>query len=155
MKTTKKFLKGFKLTGISLSGKTSNENGQSGIDCGNLWQEFEKGDYQNKIPNKLSDDIFAVYYDYEGDHTQPFSYFIGCKTSPEIKVPEGFESLVIEDGNYEIITAEGKMPDCISNAWKRIWQSDIPRSYRKDFEVYDEKSRDWNNAEVNIYVSLR
>ena len=155
MNSTKEFVQGFKLIGISLPGKTSNENGQSGIDCGNLWQKFEKDDYQNRIPNKLSNEIFAVYYDYEGDHTQPFSYFIGCKTADESEVPDGFESLLIEDGNYEVITAEGKMPDCISNAWREIWQSDIPRGYRQDFEVYDERSRDWNNAEVNIYVSLR
>jgi len=154
MNSRKEFVKGFKLTGIALPTKTSNQNGQSGNDCGNLWQEFEKGNYQNKIPNKLSDEIFAVYYDYDGDHTQPFSYFIGCKTEDETEVPEGFQSLVIEDGNYEVLTANGKMPDCVSNAWRETWESDIHRAYRKDFEAYDEKSRDWKNAEVKIYISV-
>src|SRR5690349_14738453 len=31
----------FLLMGLKLNNKTTNENGQSGIDCGNLWQKFE------------------------------------------------------------------------------------------------------------------
>ena len=65
------------LIGLSLKTKTTNANGQSNIDCGNLWQEFEKENYADKIPGKLSDEILAVYHQYEGDYTKPFSYFIG------------------------------------------------------------------------------
>jgi predicted transcriptional regulator YdeE len=68
----------FKLIGLQLDKKTSNEGGQSGIDCGNLWQKFEKENFAELIPNKLGDEIYAVYFDYEGDDTKPFSYFIGC-----------------------------------------------------------------------------
>ena len=68
-------LEEFKLIGISLGKKTTNENGQAGIDCGNMWQKFEKGDYSNKIPGKTGDEVFAVYHDYEGDHTKPYSYY--------------------------------------------------------------------------------
>jgi len=49
--------------------------------------------------------------------------------------------------------ASGKMPDCVANTWKEIWNSGIPRAYQTDFEVYDERSRDWNNAVVDVYVS--
>jgi predicted transcriptional regulator YdeE len=45
------------------------------------------------------------------------------------------------------------MPDCVANAWKEIWQSKLSRAYEKDFEIYDEKSQDWNNAEVSIFIS--
>jgi len=69
----------FKLIGLKLNNKTTNESGRSGIDCGNLWQKFETENFVEKIPGRLSDEIYAVYYDYEGDHTKPFSYFIGCK----------------------------------------------------------------------------
>ena len=72
-------IKEFRLLGLALKIMTANENGRSAIDCGNLCQKFEKEHYANKITGKLSDEIFAVYYNYEGDHTRPFSYFIGCK----------------------------------------------------------------------------
>jgi len=63
------------------------------------------------------------------------------------------DRLVIPEQNYEKVTARGKMPDCISMSWESIWDSEIIRSYKYDFEVYDERSKDWNNAEVDIFVS--
>ena len=67
-------------------------NGQSSIDCGNLWQEFVKGKYAEIIPNKLTDEILAVYHQYEGDHTKPFSYFIGCKVNADTEAPPRFRN---------------------------------------------------------------
>jgi len=153
MNINKMELEEIKLIGLSLPAKTTNEMGQSGIDCGNLWQKFEKENYAGKIPNKLSDEILAVYHHYEGDHTRPFSYFIGCKVEAETEIPEGLDGLLIPKGLYQKIIAAGKMPDCVINTWKEIWNSDIPRAYKADFEVYDERSKDWNNAIVDIFVS--
>jgi predicted transcriptional regulator YdeE len=145
---------GFKLIGLALPGKTTNEGGQSSIDCGNLWQKFEKGKYYEKIPGKLNDDVLAVYHQYEGDHTKPFSYFIGCKVNDETTIPDGMVSLMIPGGTYNKIIAIGKMPDCIINTWKDIWESDIERAYGVDFEVYGKESKDWSNAKVEIFISI-
>lgn len=142
------------LIGIALPSRTTNENGQSMKDCGGLWTRFEKEQIASKIPNKLSDEIIAVYHGYEGDHTQPFSYFIGCKVGGETGVPEGLDSLTIPAWNFQKITAKGEMPACIANAWKEIWKSDIPRAFKADFEVYDERSHNWSDAEVDIYLSV-
>jgi predicted transcriptional regulator YdeE len=147
-------LEEIKLIGLSLGTKTSNEMGKSSVDCGNLWKKFEIENYADKIPNKLSDEILAVYHQYEGDHTQPFSYFIGCKVGAETRIPEGLESLTISKGLYQKIVSTGKMPDCIINTWKEIWNSNIPRAYQTDFEVYDERSKDWNKAEIEVFVSI-
>ena len=46
------------------------------------------------------------------------------------------------------------MPGCVIDAWKGVWISNIPRSYKMDFEIYDERSQDWSNAEVEIYLSI-
>ena len=144
-----------KLVGLALKAKTTNINGQSNIDCGSLWQEFEKGKYTEIIPNKLNDEILAVYHQYEGDHTKPFSYFIGCRVKADAEAPPGLETLTIAPGTYQKIDAKGKMPDCVIDTWKDIWVSDIPRSYKMDFEVYDERSKDWSNAEVVVYLSIK
>ncbi len=143
----------FKLIGLKLTHKTTNEGGQSGIDCGNLWQKFELENFAERITNKLGEDIYAVYFDYEGDHTKPFSYFIGCKVKMDAVILQGMDSLLIPTDNYVKVTAKGKMPDCVANSWKEIWNSTLERTYQFDFEKYDEKSKDWSNAEVEIFVS--
>ncbi len=143
----------FKLIGLKLDKKTTNEGGQSSIDWGNLWQKIEKENLVERIPNKLSDDIYAVYFDYEGDHTQPFSYFIGCKVKTDTEAPQDMDSLFIPEENYSKVIAKGRMPDCITNSWRDIWSSKIDRAYNYDFEIYDERSKDWSNAEVEIFVS--
>lgn len=147
--------KGIHLIGLSLPSKTTNENGKSNRDCGNLWQQFEKEGYAAKIPDKLTDEIFAVYHQYEGDHTRPFAYFIGCKVKSDTAIPQGMDSLIIPGGTYQKFTASGKMPDCIAHTWKEIWESDINRAYHTDFEIYGPKSQDWNHAEVDVFVSVK
>ena len=143
-----------RLMGISLKSKTSNRNGQSTVDCGNLWQAFEQGNYSNRIPGRFNDSVYAVYHLYEGDYMQPFSYFIGCPVKNDAKVISGLEMLTIPAGIYRKFTAKGILPDCISHTWKKIWKSDVHRAYQTDFEVYDQRSRDWNNAEVDIFISI-
>jgi len=144
---------GFKLVGIKLKDKTTNENNQAGIDCGTMWQKFENEKIFDLIPDKLSNEIYAVYYDYEGDETKPYAYFIGCKVTENSATPTGLESLSIPSQNYTKLTAKGVMTGCIIDTWKQIWNSDLNRKFGFDFEVYDERSQDWSNAEVDIFLS--
>ncbi|QNK63643.1 AraC family transcriptional regulator [Pedobacter sp. PAMC26386] len=149
-------LRKIQLIGLSLKGKTTNENDQSSIDCGHLWQEFMSKGIAAQVRGKITDEVLAAYHDYEGDHTQPYSFFIGCKVNPGSEVPEGLESLTIPSGSYEKIVTRGKFPDCIANTWREIWKSDTPsRAYQVDFEVYDERAADWNNSEVDIFLSVK
>jgi predicted transcriptional regulator YdeE len=143
----------FKLVGLKLHHKTTNDGGQSSVDCGNLWQKFETENFAERIPDKLSAAIYAVYFDYEGDYTKPFSYFIGCKVKIDTDTLQGMDNLIIPAGSFTKVIAKGKMPDCVANSWKDIWSSKIDRAYKYDFEIYDERSKDWSNAEVEIFVS--
>ncbi|WP_138432102.1 GyrI-like domain-containing protein [Fodinibius saliphilus] len=143
------------LIGLSLPEKTTNENGQAQKDCGKLWERFQAEGCITKIPNKLDDEIYAVYHDYDGDFTQPYSYFIGCKVSPGTKVPEGLYQLTIPKGEYRKITTSGKMPECIADAWREIWEKEeeLNRGYIADFEVYGKKDQNGEQAEIDIYLS--
>lgn len=38
--------------------------------------------------------------------------------------------------------------------WDKIWEANIKRAYKADFEVYDERSRDWDSAEVDIFINI-
>ena len=147
-------IKKFRLIGLALDRKTSNENGKSAIDCGNLWQRFITEGFPDRIPGKQSDEVYAVYYQYEGDYTKPFSFFLGCKVNDSTEVPDGLDSLIIPDAKYQIFNSRGVIPECITDTWKEVWNSDILRTYKADFEVYGEKSKAWNDAEVEIYISI-
>src|SRR5690606_31489500 len=102
---------------------------------------------------KISGEIYAVYFDYEKDFSGSFFYFIGCKVEQDSAIPEGLDELNVPDQNYTRITSKGVMTGCITDAWQEIWKSDLQRNYGFDFELYDERSRDWNNAEVDIFIS--
>lgn len=148
-------MESFKLIGLKLQGKTKNENGQSGQDCGKLWQRFEIEKVAEKIPNKVSDAVYAVYYDYESDENGRFSYFVGCKVGENTEKPGDLDEVIIPEQNYYKETAKGQMTDCISDAWTRIWNSNLNRKFGFDFEVYDERSLNWNNAEIDIFLSIK
>ena len=144
----------FKLIGLKLDGKTKNENGQAGTDCGELWQKFEVNQISKRIPSKRSDAVYAVYYDYESDGNGAFSYFIGCRVADHTEVPPNLDELMIPEQTYHKEIAKGQMTGCITKVWEKIWNSNLNRKFGFDFEVYDERSYDWENAEVDIYVSV-
>jgi predicted transcriptional regulator YdeE len=142
------------LMGIILEEKTTNKNEQAMADCGGLWEKFNKEEIAQSIPEKRDDTIFAVYYDYEGDHTAPYAYFIGCPVNKVTEPPIGLTKLHIPQQEYKIVTAKGQMPECIAEAWNQIWVSGMKRKYGFDFEVYDERCQNWEDAEVDIYISM-
>src|SRR4051812_40881586 len=122
-------LNGFTLIGLALPKETTNENGQSNIDCGSLWQKFEKGGYIEKIPHKISNDIIAVYHNYRGnDRNKTFSYFIGVKVKPGTIIPADMDSLILPRNKYQTFMAKGVMPNCISELWKAVWYANIERA---------------------------
>lgn len=151
MKTT---IEKFYVIGISV--RTTNEGGQAAKDIPQLWERFMSEDIESKIPAKISRDVYGIYTEYEGDYTQPYTTVLGCKVESLDNIPEGFIGLTIETANYEKYTAKGKMSDdIVYNKWTEIWQSDLDRTYLSDFEIYGERSVDMDNAEVDIFISVK
>jgi predicted transcriptional regulator YdeE len=140
----------FKLFGKKLNKKTTNENGQSSLDCGAHWQQFEENRIAERIP--YSETLFAVYFDYQENGY--FSYFIGCKVALDAPMPQDLDELIVPQQSYYKEVAKGQMTACMKEAWNRINQNRLDRAYGYDFEVYDHRSQDWSNAEVDIYVSI-
>ncbi len=142
------------LIGLRWPQKTRNRDGQSSRDCGQLWQEFEKQrkEYGDRIPESAP--VYAVYFDYGDEDRDEFAYFVGVESEPGTPLPPGWERLDIPAQSYHLEWARGKMTGCISDAWARIQGSGIERGYHYDMEIYDHRARDWENAEVEIRVSL-
>jgi predicted transcriptional regulator YdeE len=151
MKTTT--IEQFYIIGITI--RTTNENGQSGTDIPFLWHTFMSENIAAQIPNKVDDAVYSVYTDYELDHTRPYTTLLGCRVSSLDQIPEGLTGKSIEGGKYAAITAKGNLNDnIVFNEWQKIWSSDIPRSYKTDFEAYGTKAQNPANAEVDIYLSV-
>ncbi len=146
---------GMRIIGLELDVKTINLDGQSAIDITKLWGQFEKQQIYSKIPNKVNNEIVAVYFDYEGDYTEPFSYMIGCEVTDGTEAPEGMKKITIPKSKYRKFLAKGKMPDCIGEVWHQIWGTELDRPYTYDFEVYGEKSQDLENAEVEVFIAVK
>jgi predicted transcriptional regulator YdeE len=143
----------FKIIGISV--KTTNKNGQSITDMGQLWNKFYSENILSKIPDRLSDDIYSIYTDYKSNYTEDYRAIISCKVKSLDHVPNGFIGRQIQGGKYLKYISEGKMPDAVINTWKEIWNNDkeLKRKYTADFEVYREQDLNREIPKVDIYVA--
>ncbi len=135
--------------------RTTNQNGQSQVDIGELWGKFYAQNLLTTIPNRVSDDVYCIYTDYESDQNAPYTSIIGYEVSTEEEIPSGMMLIEIPASKYRVYTAKGKLPDCVVGTWMHIWGSPIHRKYAADFDVYGVKSKDPLNAEVKTYLSVK
>ncbi|MBX7145987.1 MAG: GyrI-like domain-containing protein [Alphaproteobacteria bacterium] len=142
------------LTIVGISVRTTNQNGQAMKDIGELWNRFIKENIKDKITNKIDDEVYSVYTDYEGDFTKPYTVIIGCKVPHTNNIPNNMQSKIIPNSTYAVFTAKGKIPEAIIDTWQTIWHEAIKRSYTNDFELYDDRSKNMEHAEVDIYIAI-
>lgn len=140
---------------IGIRIKTSNQTAMQ--DIPEIWNKFYTENVKNKIPNKIDEEVFAIYTEYEGDYTKPYTYILGCSVSSLDSIPNGMVGMTIPSARYEIFIAKGKMPDKVVETWQHIWQPEIDakRAYKTDFEIYGDKASDPENAEVEIYIGVK
>lgn len=144
----------FSVIGISV--RTTNENQQAMTDIGQLWQQFITENYLDKIPNKIDTTVYCIYTDYEKDHTRPYTTVLGCRVSTLDTIPEGMVGKTFAGGTYRKTTAKGNIfQGALADAWNAIWNSDLNRSYTADFEVYSEKAKNPEDAEVDIFIAIQ
>ena len=152
MTTITKELEAFHIIGISV--RTTNQEGKSQKDIGELFGNFFQNRLIEKIPNRETDDIYCMYTEYENDFNGLYTTIIGCKVTSLEDIPSGFIGKAIPTTKYLVYTSVGKLPESVGKTWGEIWQSDINRSYVADFDVYGQKSVDPENAEVETYISI-
>lgn len=143
----------FQIIGISV--RTSNEDGKAKKDIGELWAQFMSENIFEKIPNVKDETIYAVYTDYEGDHTKPYTTILGYKVSTLNEIPVGMVGKLIERSTYTKFTAKGDLTaNAVIDQWLKIWNMNIDRTYKADFETYGEKAIDPTNGEADIFISI-
>jgi predicted transcriptional regulator YdeE len=140
---------------IGMAIRTSNENFHKEAPI--LWERFHKAASSAKIANRLNDAILAVYSEYDGDYTLPFTYLIGYEVENLHAIAEGMKGIEVSEASYAVFTASGPFPESMAKAWNRIWNADLKRLYTVDFEIYTSDFNPFNpqhHPEVKIYIAV-
>lgn len=144
-------LPAFDVVGLSavISG---NENATEEINA--LWESFFEKQIGQNVSSRVDDIIYAVYSDYEGDHTKPYRLTIGYKVEGKQQVSDHLHSVYVQEANYALMSAGGEQPKALIDTWVAIWQSDLDRCYKTDFEVYGPRFFEEGVHEVLVAVGV-
>ena len=147
-------IKPFKVIGIAVN--TTNKNGQSAQDIGQLWGKFMSEGIAEKIPNKIDASVFSIYTNYQGDHTKPYDTILGCKVSSLEEIPDGMIGQAFDGGTYGKFVSKGDLTKgVVFGTWAEINQRKLDRVFTADFELYGEKAQNPTDAEVEVYVGVK
>lgn len=126
------------MTIVGLELRTSNEVANQTIPA--HWERFMTQAMLEKIPNRLSNDIYAVYtnYEHEGaDNTGTYSLVIGAVVSNLELIPSNFSAVELPASSYQVVCVPDGRPELVGESWVNIWQQDASaRTFIADFERY-------------------
>ena len=159
---TPKIIKETGFTVVGISSRTTNAKEMSGEGViAQQWDRFVKEGLLSKIPNKVDSNILAVYTDYEGNVNGAYTYVLGARVSSAADVPAGMVAKNIPAARYAVFTSEkGFVGKVVPETWSRIWAAPKSatqgnRAYQTDFEIYDRRAIDPQNAQVDVYVGVK
>lgn len=124
-----------------------------------LWQSFFEGQIAHALLERQNDVMYAVYSEYEGDHTKPYRLTIGYRMKGDWS-PAGddfgaLSPVQIQGGDYAMMGASGEQPKALIETWQAVWQSDLNRSFKTDFEVYGARFFEENVHEILVVVGVK
>lgn len=150
-----------KLVGITARTSNALEMNPDTAKIGATMQKFFGSGMQAQIPQRKNPGtVFAVYTNYESDEHGQYTYFLGEEVD-DFGNTQGFETLTIFAADYVKFTSTaGKMPNVVIDMWQNIWKMNATdlggsRAYIADFEVYDQRSHDPQNAVLDIYIGIK
>jgi len=156
---TRKEISTFTVIGIEARTDNRREARGDGVIPGQ-WQKFFSEDIPGKIPSKTRPAFYAIYARYSSDYHGEYTYVVGAPVKDGTIPPEGMVAIRVAAGHYAVFTTEkGPLAKVVPAAWQKIYKLEderkLRRTYQTDFEVYDERARDPQNAQVDIFVGVR
>lgn len=135
-----------------LSARTNNGSPDMGAVIGNLWERFYMPGIWDSIEKRCNAKSLGIYTDYSSNETDDYTIMVGAETDSE-KQPNGeLEIRRIPAGKYAKFIVKGHMQKAVAEFWQQLWNMDLPRSFRYDFEEY--QNAEMENAEIHIYIGL-
>jgi predicted transcriptional regulator YdeE len=151
---------GFTVVGIAV--RTSNaEQMTAARPIGKQWERLFKEGVLAAIPNKADEKIVAVYSEYASDKDGEYTYLLGARVRKVESVPAGMTVKNVPAGRYAVFTSErGPVEKVVVEMWRRVWETPKnalggDRTYKADFEVYDQRAQNPADAVVDLYVAVR
>lgn len=141
---------------IGVELRTTNDNCRAFEDIPPFWESFMKNNMVTKIPNKQSDDVYAIYTNFENqgkNNKGMYSLIIGCAVKTGTKNSEGFAKVKIPTGQYRIFPVPKSRPDKVGEVWQDIWA--IPDSEKKNWRFECEFERYHPSGDIDIYIGLK
>ena len=151
---------GFSVIGIAERTTNAKEMSGEGV-IGKQWGHFIQDNVLGQIPNKADTTIIAIITDYASDKDGEYTHLIGARVTSTADVPAGMVAKKVPAGKYAIFTSEkGPVAPMVVGTWKRIWAQpkSAPggdRAYKTDYEVYDERAMDPENAQMDVHVGIK
>ena len=149
----------FDVIGIQMSTTNKREVSNHGK-IPQQWQKFFNQDVMHSIPDRTSDDIYAVFSDYESNRNGSYKYLIGMKVKKRAHPPAGMVTVRIVGGTYaKFASQSGQFSQVVPALWSQVWiledQALLLRSYNTDFEVYPLQKALKQSGQVNLYVGTQ
>ncbi|GAE32549.1 GyrI-like domain-containing protein [Alkalihalobacillus hemicellulosilyticus] len=124
-----------------------------------MWEQFYQQSISDVIENKKDNTVLALYSDYETDVNGPYFFRIGHQLQSRSDQNGGIELKEIPAAEYIVFTSQkGPISEVVPQLWQEIWNyfstSSESRSYSGDFEIYDERAANPNEAIVDIYIAI-
>jgi len=138
---------------VGIAVRTSNLKAAQDIPA--LWQQFHQTQVFQRITNKKSNYIFALYCDYEGDYTKPYTCLIGCEVTSTDHIPQDMVIKETPKSMYVVFKSQGEFPAELIKTWHAIWQAPLNRTYTGDFELYAPNFDPIENPEVDVYIAVK
>jgi len=146
---------------VGISARTSNANeitAQAKIP--QLWSDFYQQNVVGQIANAVNHVTYGLYSDYETDVNGEYSITLGVEVLAADEIPEGMFVKTMPAAKYLVFTSDkGPFEEVVVKAWQDVWawfaSSGVERTYTGDFEMYDERCANPQEAQVDIYIAIK
>lgn len=149
----------FDIIGLAVRTNNAREASADAL-IGKQWQRLYRDGLLAKIPNKADTAVVALYTDYSSDEHGDYTYILGARVTSCATLPEGMVCRHVPAADYVTLESEpGAIPGIVIALWQRVWnlspaQLSGTRSFKNDYELYDSRAADPQNATVELHLGL-
>jgi predicted transcriptional regulator YdeE len=135
------------IVGISL--RTSNNEAMETIPP--LWGRFYGEGILEQVSNRISDEVYAVYTDFENEglnNEGNYTLIIGVEVKDLDNIPKGLVTTTIKVQNREVFSVSEGKPENVGATWMDIWQrDDLKKTFISEYEHYHIEG-------IDIYIGI-
>ncbi|MBP3887803.1 MAG: effector binding domain-containing protein [Cellulosilyticum sp.] len=137
---------------VGLKARTKNSDPTMSETISKLWGKFFENNLYDAISNKVNYSIMGLYDEYESDVNGAYDMTVCVQVSKSDSLPEGCVVKHIPAGKYAKFKIKGHVQKAVMAFWQELWEMNLNRSYRADFEEYTDMLED--EAEITIYIAI-